>query len=137
VTSAASGKSVELRINDRGPFVGNRIIDVSFAAAKVLDMIGPGTAEVVIEVLSSPVPLSEVPTLVRYTVQLGSYSSRAAADAARERLSGTVRGARVVATQGSQTLFRVRAGDFSDIDEARSEAARLKRQGMDAIVVER
>jgi rare lipoprotein A len=53
VTNLENNKSVKLRINDRGPFVKDRIIDVSLAAANQLDMIGTGTAQVRIEVLRS------------------------------------------------------------------------------------
>jgi cell division protein FtsN len=71
-------------------------------------------------------------------VQLGSYSSRETADAARERLRSAAKDAGVVATRGpSQTLYRLRTGDFPDVEAAKAEAARLKRQGIDAIVVER
>lgn len=53
VTNLKNNKSVKLRINDRGPFVKDRIIDVSLAAAKELDMLGSGTADVRIDVLST------------------------------------------------------------------------------------
>lgn len=53
VTNLKNNKSVKLRINDRGPFVKNRIIDLSLAAAKELDMLGTGTAEVRIDILSA------------------------------------------------------------------------------------
>lgn len=52
VTNRNNGKSVVVRINDRGPYVGKRIIDLSRTAADTIDMIGPGTAEVIVEVLS-------------------------------------------------------------------------------------
>ena len=51
VTNARNGKSVVVRINDRGPFVGSRIIDLSQAAANRIDMINAGTAKVTVEVL--------------------------------------------------------------------------------------
>lgn len=51
VTNLGNNKSVKLRINDRGPFVKDRIIDVSLAAAKELDMLGTGTAEVRIDII--------------------------------------------------------------------------------------
>ena len=54
VTNLDNGKSVVVRINDRGPFIKGRIIDLSFAAAKVLDMIGSGVVPVIIEVLETP-----------------------------------------------------------------------------------
>lgn len=55
VTNLANGRAVEVRITDRGPFVGARVIDLSYGAARMIDMIGPGTATVRIDVLA-PVP---------------------------------------------------------------------------------
>jgi rare lipoprotein A len=52
VTNANNGKSVVVRINDRGPYVGSRIIDLSKGAAQAIDMIGSGTASVKVEVLA-------------------------------------------------------------------------------------
>ena len=52
VTNQTNGLSVVVRINDRGPYVGSRIIDLSKSAAQALDMIGPGTASVTVEILA-------------------------------------------------------------------------------------
>ncbi len=54
VTNLDNGLAAEVRINDRGPFVGGRVIDLSFAAANRLGMIGPGTARVRLEVSGAP-----------------------------------------------------------------------------------
>src|SRR5579883_3041588 len=54
VTNLKNDKSVEVRINDRGPFVDNRIIDLSHAAAQAIDMIGPGTAQVRMDIVRLP-----------------------------------------------------------------------------------
>lgn len=51
VTNVQNGKSVVVRINDRGPFKGDRIIDLSLAAAKTLGMIGPGTVNVKLDII--------------------------------------------------------------------------------------
>lgn len=51
VTNQNNGKSVVVRINDRGPFVGGRVIDLSKSAADAIDMVGPGTAPVTVEVI--------------------------------------------------------------------------------------
>lgn len=51
VTNKANGKSVIVRVNDRGPFAHHRIIDVSLAAAKQIAMVGPGEADVTLELL--------------------------------------------------------------------------------------
>jgi rare lipoprotein A len=58
VTSLTNGRAVEVRVNDRGPFVGGRVIDLSYAAARVLGMIGPGTMPVRLEVLDPTVRLA-------------------------------------------------------------------------------
>src|SRR5436305_13716032 len=88
VTNLANGRSVDVRINDRGPFVDGRAIDLSYAAARVLRMVGPGTARVRIEVVASsprvaersatrvPPPPRDLPA-VRYLVQVASLSDSA------------------------------------------------------------
>src|SRR5436189_2027216 len=61
VKNLANGQIVKVRINDRGPFKENRIIDLSYAAAKEIGMLGPGTARVsleVLEIVSNPFPLT-------------------------------------------------------------------------------
>lgn len=52
VTKRNNGESIIVRINDRGPDVGARVVDLSKGAAQAIDMIGPGTARVTIEVIS-------------------------------------------------------------------------------------
>lgn len=54
VTNLENGRSVVLRVNDRGPFIEGRIIDVSFVAAQKLGLVGPGTARVEVEALDPP-----------------------------------------------------------------------------------
>jgi rare lipoprotein A len=67
VTNLTNGRAIEVRINDRGPFVGGRAIDLSYAAAQAIHMVGPGTARVRIEVLGqgprrrTPPPRYEAP----------------------------------------------------------------------------
>lgn len=69
VTNMINGKSVVVRINDRGPFVGDRIIDLSYAAAKALDMVRDGTAQVLVET-------NEFEELrITYNIQIGAYKT--------------------------------------------------------------
>jgi len=63
VTSLTNGRAVEVRINDRGPFVGGRVIDLSYAAARVLGMIGPGTMPVRVEVLDAAIQVASRPPM--------------------------------------------------------------------------
>src|SRR5262245_25734076 len=58
VTSLTNGRSVEVRVNDRGPYVGGRVIDLSYASARVIGMIGPGTMPVRVEVIGEPVQMA-------------------------------------------------------------------------------
>jgi rare lipoprotein A len=76
ITNLKTEHSAVVRITDRGPFVAGRIVDLSFAAAKALDVYLPGTAKVRLEVLQSPTPLD---TGGRWAVQIGSIASDKAA----------------------------------------------------------
>lgn len=78
VTNLKTGDSALVRITDRGPFVSNRIIDLSKAAAEKLNVYRPGTAPVKIEVLESPVPMNSAG---RWCVQIGAF--KRAEDAAK------------------------------------------------------
>jgi rare lipoprotein A len=80
VTNLKTGHSALVRITDRGPFVAGRVIDLSLAAAKALDVYLPGTAQVRLEVLKTPVPLDSGG---RWTVQIGDIAeAKDAADLA-------------------------------------------------------
>lgn len=78
VTNLANGLSTVVKINDRGPFVEGRIIDLSRAGAEQIDMIGTGTAKVTVEVLSFPAN--------RFAIQVGSYGLERNAEKVRQRL---------------------------------------------------
>ena len=82
VTNLNNGKSTTVRITDRGPFVDNRIIDLSHAAAREIDSVGPGVVPVRLEVLGD-VDI----TAGFFTVQVGAFRDRANAERLRERLS--------------------------------------------------
>ena len=142
VENLANGRSVVLKVNDRGPFVGDRIIDLSYAAATKLGVVGPGTAEVEMSVLSSakskkrpvvrPIPLVEnVAEDVPLFIQLGSFGSELnAQNLVRELHSSKESSAAVSELATSQGVFyRVRIGPLYDIDEANSVIRRVKNKG--------
>jgi rare lipoprotein A len=93
VTNIKTGDSVLLRITDRGPFVNNRVIDVSKAAAQKLGVYRPGTALVKIEVLESPVPIDSAG---RWCVQIGGFKNADDAAALKEQLTRRYSAARVL-----------------------------------------
>ena len=76
VTNVKTGKSAVVRITDRGPFIGERVIDLSLAAAKAVDVWEPGTAWVRLELLGTPVPLNSGG---KWAVQIGAFDTREAA----------------------------------------------------------
>lgn len=97
VTNLSTGRSAIVRITDRGPFVGDRIIDLSLAAAKAVDVWQPGTAEVRLEVLSSPAPIFQGG---RWCVQIGAFHSKRAAHKLEKKLQNRYENANVIAFTG-------------------------------------
>ncbi len=133
VTHLENGRSAVVRINDRGPFVRGRIIDLSYAAARVLGLVGPGTGRVRVEVLAVPPGLEKG---VRYCVQVGAFSSRSNADALRARLKDSYPGVYIEPlTTPTQTFYRVRV-KAADRAEAERLAARLAAAGYPALIIE-
>jgi rare lipoprotein A len=116
VENLNSGATTTLRINDRGPFVGGRILDVSRRGARELGLLGPGTGPVRITVLEAPEPQR------CWQVQVGAFGERANAEAARARLESRGIPARVVDAGGG--LYRVIAGPWNE----RPPAAELARR---------
>ncbi|HYV72783.1 MAG TPA: septal ring lytic transglycosylase RlpA family protein [Candidatus Binatia bacterium] len=97
VTNETTKHQVVVRITDRGPFVEDRIIDLSLAAAKAVDVWQPGTAMVRVEVLSSPVPLNQGG---RWCVQIGAFQSEPEARKLAEKLQDKYQTAKVVQFSG-------------------------------------
>jgi rare lipoprotein A len=93
VTNLKTGHSALVRITDRGPFVVGRMIDLSLAAAKALDVYLPGIAKVRLEVLQAPVSLD---TGGRWAVQIGSFNGQKAAAELAEHLQKRYQAAKVV-----------------------------------------
>ncbi len=124
VVNLENDKSVEVRINDRGPFVGDRIIDLSHAAARAIDMIGPGTARVRVEIAQLP-PL---PAPGFYAVQVGAFSVRANAERLRAEMEAHYGAAHIVLRPGDPPLYRVLVGRAATVDDAGSLAARIQNE---------
>jgi len=123
-----NGKATEVRIIDRGPFVGDRIIDLSHAAARELAMVGPGTARVRIEVIRAP---EGAPTAT-YAVQVGAFQDRANADRVLAEMSrfGT---ARLVPRPGDPPVWRVLVGAESTEENADALAAKIRQESVERI----
>ena len=131
VTNLENGKTVTVRINDRGPYVGKRIIDVSRAAAEHLDMIGPGTAEVRLELVSSDVPVGRRVEAEMFTVQLSSFTERNQAEEYAKKIDGAFVQSALV---NGITYYRVFSGRFRDRDDAVRHQRALSRRNIEGFV---
>jgi rare lipoprotein A len=135
VTNLKNGKSVIVRINDRGPFVANRLIDLSYTAAARLDMIQGGTTLVEVRALTPGVPdelsrSTEVPAPALY-VQAGAFADRENAQRTLARLqaAGLENASVASPVQGLSHLYRVRLGPVHSVAEFDELAARLAALG--------
>jgi rare lipoprotein A len=125
VTNLDNGKQTEVRINDRGPFVNNRVIDLSQSAARAIDMVGPGTAHVRLEVIAGPNPF-----VGNFGVQVGAFLVQENANNLRDRLAPNYAPVVVVSYDSPNGLFyRVRAGRFPTQQAAGQLAQQLRQQG--------
>lgn len=161
VTNLNNGRSVIVRVNDRGPFVKNRVIDLSYAAAKTLGYDSAGTAPVRVEVLGNktasgnsrnisqtstqrPAPrMQSKAASVTSTgkpggiyIQLGAFSSHHNARRLKESLKGSYPSVRIYAKNGGfAELYRVRIGPFDDVKRIENSVLSLQEQGHDNAIV--
>jgi rare lipoprotein A len=119
-----NNKTVEVRIIDRGPFVDGRIIDLSHAAAKAIDMIGPGTANVRMEVIG--VPAGVAPGI--FVVQIGAFESRATAEQVQAGLAEHYGMTRVMQRKENPGVWRVLVGNEPNMDAANALCDRIQRE---------
>jgi rare lipoprotein A len=126
VRNTRTGREVVVKVNDRGPYSKNRIVDLSYAAAKEVGVVGPGTASVEIYL----VPESGAPP--RYTVQVGAFSEPEKAIALQRDIVRLYPEA-VVDSDG--TWNRVQIGAFDGREQAESLRRELAAIGMPAVVV--
>ena len=143
VTNLGNGKSIVVRINDRGPFVDNRLIDLSYAAANRLDMLRDGTSLVEVSAIdpvtsqthqsdanhrseSTPAPAAPAEQLY---AQVGAFGEAANATRMRDRLlENGFPGVFIseVTKDSGQTLYRVRVGPVTTVDEYDALVQRLR-----------
>jgi rare lipoprotein A len=121
VTNLTNGKQTEVRINDRGPFVANRVIDLSLSAAQAIEMVGPGTAHVRLEVISGPNP-----SVGYFGVQVGAFLVQENAARLKAQLEPRYPPVSVVPFESPNgTFYRVRIGRLASEEAARSLAEQL------------
>ena len=132
VTNVANGKSVDVRVIDRGPFIEGRLIDLSKAAARQIDLIGPGTGQVKLEVISAP---QDIPSNDFYAVQVGAFSVYANAERARAGYAEHFGTAQLAVKQGTLPLWRVLVGKENSMQGAQRLADQLRTEEKNVFVV--
>lgn len=142
VTHLENGKEVVVRINDRGPFVEDRIIDLSYAAAQKLDIVESGTGRVKIEVIEwpkgTPPAARNIHRVLHYTIQIGSYINEEGAEAMKKIMKRRFRNVRINSIEVKGTrYYRVEIGDFVNREEALEVSLALTREGLNPIVIEK
>jgi rare lipoprotein A len=134
VTNLDTGRSVDVDVNDRGPFAKGRIIDLSYEAAREIGMIGPGTARVRVDVLERP---PNGASHVGYCVQVGAFSEEDKARALRTRLAPRYDDVYIVPVETRvDRMFRVRVGPYAERARAETRAVELSELGLHAVVTE-
>jgi rare lipoprotein A len=130
VTRRDTGQAVEVRINDRGPFIAGRIIDLSYGAARRIGLDVDGIAPVKVEVLAhtarvKPGPQRQPPPAETacWWVQVGAFSQIDNARRAERTLQSA--GERAVVLEGVDGLYRVRVGPVESENDARQIRTRI------------
>ena len=133
VTNLTNARSLTVRINDRGPFVEGRIIDLSYAAASLLGVTGPGVVPVRVRLSQGP---QGGPGPLRYSVQVASFTSESSAQVLKAELERKVSGVHIVkALVSGDYYYRVRVGNFASQTEAKATAERLAGLGYRVLIV--
>ncbi len=156
VTNLENGQSIRVRINDRGPYKYRRILDLSYEAARQLDLVRSGTGRVQVDFLAEPalvvqptvtpvdtspdqrnsVQVLETPGTQPVAVQVGAYQDQNNAVRAQKTLTIMYPNVWIsMAPEGTQPLHRVRLGPFNNRDEAERVVHVVKARGYIAQVI--
>ncbi len=130
VNNLENGKKVKVRINDRGPFIENRIIDLSLAAAQEIDMVRPGTAKVSLEIIKT------VPNPFPLAVQVAAFKEKGNAEKLKRDLQKRYVPVVIRKYESSEgEFFRVLVGRYDKPQTALAALKQLKAQNHDGLIV--
>jgi rare lipoprotein A len=134
VTNKTNGREVDVKINDRGPFVDGRVIDLSVRAAREIDLVRPGVAPVKLKILK-PGEIRTATSKPVFAVQVGAFESQRTAEQLKQRLEKKYPGVTVQTFAGKKTLYRVRIGNEPDLQAAEKLASQLRKDELKPFVV--
>lgn len=139
VTNLANGKSVIVKVNDRGPFVGNRLIDLTYVAAKKLGYANRGTALVRVTAIDPRNPIDNIPSpLNRHScyLQVGAFSNRSNAEKYKNRVANLTSAPVYIHTTHHKNIYvyKVQIGPLAQT-ESTALRLRLQKNGLDTVHV--
>ena len=144
VRNLDNGREIKVTINDRGPYVRGRIIDLSYTAAKKIGIVETGTARVRIKTLGRDakyiryIRVDESGTGKKFTVQLGAFTDRDNAENLKAAITLERGDAYIMRVKISgRTFYRVRVGKFSSKEKAIKTAKKLAYEGFEVVVMRR
>jgi rare lipoprotein A len=147
VTNLRNDKTIVVRVNDRGPFVRGRIIDLSYGAAKKIGLVGPGTAPVDIVALGFPKKTPDKKTgkpayvpgnyyVGQFAVQVGAFKQHENALLLKNKLAKAYDNVHIVVFESNRgTFYRVRVAKCTTLEEARQYEKQLQSEGFPAAIV--
>lgn len=137
VTNQANGRNVEVRINDRGPYIGDRIIDISRRAAEEIDMIQVGVQEVELQLVrigDREVNRQNSSSQENFTVQIGSFAELDQAMVESEKVDGSEV---VTVTVNGNRIHRIYYGEYVKSEDAERQLQWLRERGHTGFVKQR
>lgn len=128
VTVLETGQVIEVKVNDRGPFIQNRILDLSYGAARELGIVGLGLAKIELEVVGRfPIFLPDSIVEKAFFVQVGSYQVRENALRMKRKMARFYQPVSVKSFETTQgRMYRVHLGPYETEEEARSTVGKLR-----------
>ena len=134
VTNLKSRQSVDVIINDRGPFVRGRLIDLSFAAAREINMVNDGVVQVRLKVLGLSGPLSER----RWRIQVASFRNLDRAEELANKMRRRGHSPVIVSPfqNNTQNYYRVWVGEYWKRKQAEAYAVEIQNEGYSTIIIQ-
>ena len=133
VTNLSNERTVDVRIQDRGLFINGRIIDLSRAAAREIELIGPGTAKVRLTIIKPPQNIQRQQEL--FAVQVGAFRELRRAEALEAEMRERYGNARLVQRAGDPPVWRVLVGEEDTLEKAESLASRIRSSSGSAFII--
>lgn len=139
VTNLQTGRRAVVKVNDRGPFKDNRIIDLSYAAARKLGVWQNGTGLVEVRAIDAAAPYQPGPAIrlageqpaLQFFVQVGAYIERGNAERMLERIRQVAQNARLAPGESNgQAVYRVQVGPFTSVENSDEMVRALEQLGL-------